>query len=132
MIKKSIIAALFALVMGTQMASADIIRGRVVDSDTKEPLPEASIKLTQKFGDYGTSWMYGKTDSLGVFNMFADGKCTIEASMLGYYSKSKTVLVLSDSRKDTLDIGTIELKMSPQMLKMVEVTGHARRFTVRC
>ena len=131
MIKKSIIAALFALVMGTQMASADIIRGRVVDSDTKEPLPEASIKLTQKFGDYGTSWMYGKTDSLGVFNMFADGKCTIEASMLGYYSKSKTVLVLSDSRKDTLDIGTIELKMSPQMLKMVEVTGHARRFTVR-
>ena len=131
MIKKSIIAALFALVMGTQMASADIIRGRVVDSDTKEPLPEASIKLTQKFGDYGTSWMYGKTDSLGVFNMFADGKCTIEASMLGYYSKSKTVLVLSDSHKDTLDIGTLELKMSPQMLKMVEVTGHARRFTVR-
>ena len=51
--------------------------------------------------------------------------------MLGYYSKSKTVLALSDSRKDTLDIGTIELKMSPQMLKMVEVTGHARRFTVR-
>ena len=131
MIKKSIITALLALVLGTQMASADIIRGRVVDSDTKEPLPEASIKLTQKFGDYGTSWMYGKTDSLGVFNMFADGKCTIEASMLGYYSKSKTVLVLSDSHKDTLDIGTLELKMSPQMLKMVEVTGHARRFTVR-
>ena len=129
--KKAIITALLALVMGVQMASADIIRGRVVDSETKEPLPDASITLTQKFGDVGTSWMYGKADSLGVFHMYADGKCTIEASMLGYYSKSKTVLVLSDSRKDTLDIGTIELKMSPQMLKMVEVTGHARRFTVR-
>ncbi|MBO7046813.1 MAG: outer membrane beta-barrel protein [Prevotella sp.] len=129
--KQTIITALLALVMGAQMASADIIRGRVVDSETKEPLPDASITLTQKFGDVGTSWMYGKADSLGVFHMYADGKCTIEASMLGYYSKTKTVLVLSDSRKDTLDIGTIELKMSPQMLKMVEVTGHARRFTVR-
>jgi hypothetical protein len=129
--KQTIITALLALVMGAQMASADIIRGRVVDSETKEPLPDASITLTQKFGDVGTSWMYGKADSLGVFHMYAGGKCTIEASMLGYYSKSKTVLVLSDSRKDTLDIGTIELKMSPQMLKMVEVTGHARRFTVR-
>ena len=129
--KKPVITTLLALVMGAQMASADIIRGRVVDSETKEPLPDASITLTQKFGDVGTSWMYGKADSLGVFHMYADGKCTIEASMLGYYSKTKTVLVLSDSRKDTLDIGTIELKMSPQMLKMVEVTGHARRFTVR-
>jgi hypothetical protein len=129
--KKPVITTLLALVMGVQMASADIIRGRVVDSETKEPLPDASITLTQKFGDVGTSWMYGKADSLGVFHMYAGGKCTIEASMLGYYSKSKTVLVLSDSRKDTLDIGTIELKMSPQMLKMVEVTGHARRFTVR-
>ena len=79
----------------------------------------------------GSSTAWGKADSLGVFYLHADGKCTIEASMLGYYSKSKTVLAFSDSRKDTLDIGDIELKMSPQMLKMVEVTGRARRFTVR-
>ena len=132
--KKAIITILLALVglfAATITADADIIRGRVVDSETKEPLPDASVKLVQKIGDYGTSWMYGKADSLGVFCLYADGKCTIEASMLGYYTKSKTVLVLSDSRKDTLDIGTIELKMSPQMLKMVEVTGRARRFTVR-
>ena len=129
--KKTIITSLLALVMGVQMANADIIRGRVVDSETKEPLPDASIKLIQKIGDFGTSWMNGKADSLGVFHMYADGKCTIEVSMLGYYTKSKTVLVLSDSHKDTLDIGTIELKMSPQMLKMVVVTGRARRFTVR-
>ena len=132
--KQLIITCLLTLVglfAVTITADADIIRGRVVDSETKEPLPDASVKLIQKIGDNGTSWTYGKSDSLGVFCLYASGKCTIEASMLGYYSKSKTVLVLSDSRKDTLDIGTIELKMSPQMLKMVEVTGHARRFTVR-
>ena len=51
--------------------------------------------------------------------------------MLGYYSKKKPVLAFTDSRKDTLDIGDVELKISAQMLKMVEVKGHARRFTVR-
>ena len=117
--------------MCNSVASADIIRGRVVDSETKEALPEASVKMSQKFGDNGMITTTTKADSLGVFHVHADGKCSIEVSMLGYYSKTKTVLVFGDSRKDTLDIGNIELKMSPQMLKMVEVTGRARRFTVR-
>ncbi|MBQ1667035.1 MAG: carboxypeptidase regulatory-like domain-containing protein, partial [Prevotella sp.] len=120
-----------AMFVCNNVAYADIIRGRVVDSETKEVLPEASVKMTQKFGDNGTITTTTKADSLGVFHVHADGKCSIEVSMLGYYSKTKTVLVFGDSRKDTLDIGNIELKMSPQMLKMVEVTGRARRFTVR-
>jgi len=110
---------------------ADIVKGRVVDAETKEPLPEASVKLTQRYGDYGTMINSLKADSLGCFSVFASGRGSIEVSMLGYYSKSKPVLAFSDSRKDTLDIGTIELKMSPQMLKMVQVTGRARRFTVK-
>ena len=129
--KKAIITALLTFILGTQTVNADIIRGRVVDSDTKEPLAEASVKYTQRMGDYGYSIMNSKADSLGVFTFFADGRGNIEVSMLGYYNKTKPVLAFSDSRKDTLDIGTIELKMSPQMLKMVEVTGRVRRFTVR-
>lgn len=127
----TILLVLIATLVCNNVAYADIIRGRVVDSETKEALPEASVKMTQKFGDNGTITTTTKADSLGVFQVYADGKCSIEVSMLGYYSKTKTVLVFSDSRKDTLDIGNIELKMSPQMLKMVEVTGRARRFTVR-
>ena len=126
----NIVFTVVAILFGAPSAYADIVKGRVVDAETKEPLPDASVTLTQKY-DMGSSTAWGKADSLGVFYLHADGKCTIEASMLGYYSKSKTVLAFSDSRKDTLDIGDIELKMSPQMLKMVEVTGRARRFTVR-
>ena len=81
--------------------------------------------------DYGWSIMTTKADSVGCFSLHASGRGTIEASMLGYYAKTKPVLAFSDSSKDTLDIGDIELKMSPQMLKMVEVTGRARRFTVK-
>ena len=130
LVAKTSILVFVAIFTITTTAHADIVKGRVVDAETKEPLPDASVTVIRKF-DFGSSMMWGKADSLGVFYLPADGKCTIEASMLGYYTKSKTVLVFSDSRKDTLDIGDIELKMSPQMLKMVEVTGRARRFTVR-
>ena len=127
--KSTIITALLALVALT--ASADIVKGRVVDAETKEPLPEAQVKFEQRHGDYGWSIMTTKADSVGCFSLHASGRGTIEASMLGYYAKTKHVLAFSDSFKDTLDIGDIELKMSPQMLKMVEVTGRARRFTVK-
>ncbi|MBR5062100.1 MAG: outer membrane beta-barrel protein [Prevotella sp.] len=129
--KKNVITTLLAVFLVTITCSADIIRGRVVDGETKEPLADASVKLTQRFGDYGTSIMTAKADSVGVFNVYVEGRGTLEVSMLGYYNKTKMVLGFSNSRKDTIDIGNIELKMSPQMLKMVEVTGRARRFTVK-
>jgi len=132
--KKSItitqLLALVALFICLTPLHADIVKGRVVDAETKETLPEATVNIIFR-SDYGTSYTYTKTDSLGEFFAHANGRVTIEASMLGYYKKSKTVLAFSDSYKDTIDVGTIELKISPQMLKMVEVKGHARRFSVK-
>ena len=124
-----IILAFLAFFAGT--AHADIVKGRVIDAETKEPLPEAQIQYSQNHGDHGWWIMHVSTDSIGCFKFTASGRGSIEVSMLGYYSKSKPVLAFSDSRKDTLDIGDIELKMSAQMLKMVEVKGRARRFTVK-
>lgn len=132
--KKTIITqalALIALFIYTVSANADVLRGRVVDANTKEPLIEASIKLTQNISDNGYQMSSTRTDSLGVFFINARQRGTIEASMLGYYTKKKNIMAFSEGTKDTIDVGTIELKMSPQMLKMVEVKGHARRFTVK-
>ena len=130
--KQTIINILFAVVailFGSPSAYADVVKGRVVDAETKEPLPEAQLSF--KTLDYDWSWAYLKSDSLGCFSINARGRNTVTAEMLGYYSKTKTFLAFSDSRKDTLDLGDIELTMSPQMLKMVEVKGRARRFTVK-
>ena len=118
------------MIIGIITVSADIVKGRVVDSETKEPLPEAQISFVQN-NDYGWSIMSTTADSVGCFSFLTSGRGSLEVSMLGYYSKSKPVLAFSNNTKDTLDIGDIELKMSPQMLKMVEVTGRARRFTVK-
>ena len=127
----AILWLIIAMTAGVQTARADFLRGRVVDADTKEGLPEASIKYTEKYGENSYGIQTVKADSTGVFTFLAHGRGTIEVSMLGYYPKTKNVMALSSGMKDTIDIGTIELKMSEQLLKAVEVTGHARRFTVR-
>ena len=119
------------LVFSVLFAHADIISGRVIDTDTKESLPGATVQYMQQINSTSYSGNTVIADSLGRFSFYTNGRVELTVSMLGYYNKTKPVLAFSDSRKDTLDIGDIELKMSPQMLKMVEVTGHARRFTVR-
>ena len=47
--KQIIITILLAFILGVITAQADIVKGRVVDSETKEPLPDASVTLTQKY-----------------------------------------------------------------------------------
>ncbi|MBQ9640407.1 MAG: outer membrane beta-barrel protein [Bacteroidaceae bacterium] len=119
------------LCVTAQTACAEIVCGLVVDAETKEPLPAVQVTFGQQVGESAWCSVQTKTDSLGKFTFFASGRGTLKAEMLGYSSKSKPVLAFSDSRKDTLDLGTIELKMTSQMLKMVEVKSRARRFTVR-
>ena len=118
------------LIFSVLFAYADIISGQVIDADTKETLPGATVQYMKQISETSYSGRTVIADSLGRFSFYTDGRVALEVSMLGYYSKKKNVMALSDSRKDTLNIGAIELKMSSQMLQMVEVTGHARRFTM--
>ncbi|MBR0243582.1 MAG: outer membrane beta-barrel protein [Bacteroidaceae bacterium] len=131
---RSLFLLLCVLLLAVQPLRADILKGRVVDAETKEPLPEASLKLAQTIdynGRTATMVMHSTADSLGCFHLNLRGRGMLEASMLGYYSKTKTVLGFSEDRKDTLDVGDIELKPSETLMKMLEVKGRARRFTVR-
>lgn len=131
---RSLFTLLCILLLAVLPLRADILKGRVVDAETKEPLPEASLKLAQTIdynGRTATMVMHSTADSLGCFHLNLRGRGMLEASMLGYYSKTKTVLGFSEDRKDTLDVGDIELKPSETLMKMLEVKGRARRFTVR-
>ncbi len=115
-------------------ASADVLKGRIIDAESQEPLPEAELKLDQtvEYNGHTISFiMSSQTDSVGCFNMRLMGRGTLSASMLGYYTKTKVVMGFSESTKDTIDVGDIALKPSETLMKMVEVKGRARRFTVR-
>ena len=131
---RSLFLLLCVFLLAVLPLRADILKGRIVDAETKEPLPEASLKLTQTIDYNGRTAkmvMHSTADSLGCFHLNLRGRGMLEASMLGYYSKTKTVLGFSEDRKDTLDVGDIELKPSETLMKMLEVKGRARRFTVR-
>ncbi|MBR0433737.1 MAG: outer membrane beta-barrel protein [Bacteroidaceae bacterium] len=131
---RSLFLLLCVLLLAVLPLRADILKGRIVDAETKEPLPEASLKLAQTIdynGRTATMVMHSTADSLGCFHLNLRGRGMLEASMLGYYSKTKTVLGFSEDRKDTVDVGDIELKPSETLMKMLEVKGRARRFTVR-
>ncbi|MBQ8050732.1 MAG: outer membrane beta-barrel protein [Bacteroidaceae bacterium] len=129
------ILLLLCLIVGTEtIVQADILRGRVVDAETKEPLPGATLKLTQRkdYNGHMATWVMSQTaDTLGCFTLNLQGRGTLETSMLGYYSKTEVVLGFSDDKRDTINVGNIELKPSETLMKMLEVKGRARRFTVR-
>ena len=131
---KQAIITILALLLSTLTASADVLTGRIIDAETKEPLPEAELKLEQtvEYDGHMFSFTMGtKTDSIGCFNMRLMGRGTLSASMLGYYTKTKVVMGFSESTKDTVDVGDIALKPSETLMKMLEVKGRARRFTVK-
>ena len=46
-LQRTIITVLLAIILGTITANADIVKGRVVDSENKEPLPEAQVSFVQ-------------------------------------------------------------------------------------
>ena len=92
--KQTIVIALLSIFLGMITDSADIVKGRVVDAETKEPLPEAQIQFVQ-ISDNGRWFMYMTADSLGCFNFHTSGRGNIKVSMLGYYNKTKPVLAVS-------------------------------------
>ena len=65
---KVILLTLLALLVASSAAFADIVKGRVIDAETKEPLPDASVTLTQKF-DMGSL-----VSNMAVFHVATDPK----------------------------------------------------------
>lgn len=111
------------------LASADVLKGRVVDQQTKEPLEGASVQVTMKRGN-NTRMFTTMTDSLGVFCVESEYMNTnLEVSFIGYYEKTRRYVCMEG--KDTVRIDDIELMPSEVLLKSVEVKGHARSFVMR-
>ena len=97
-------------------AFADIVVGRVVDAQTKAPLPDAQIEVQQYFMGALISSSY-TTDSLGVFELQAFSRqCVLSVEYLGYYRVRRNFL--ASEGEDTIRLGDIALKPSDAYLKM--------------
>lgn len=112
----------------------EIIRGRFVDASTKEPLEGVDLICTGGYKKDAKTFLYTShitTDSLGCFLFFSNTTGKIAANLIGYYPKEVSYIAIFDSNRDTVDIGDISLKPSEVLMKALEVTQRAKRFTVK-
>ena len=124
---------------------ADVLKGRVIDAMSGEPLPDAEVNVHLQLASvsYADSWWFTiKTDSAGVFfikkdkiNSFehsyggsAAVRAKVTANYFGYKSASKSAMLLFGN--DTVNIGDIKLKPGKALLKEVKVTGRIPHFTM--
>ena len=116
----------------TTAVFADIIRGRVLDAQTKEGVPFATISCIIALDNQGMMSMQDfLADSLGRFIFHAPGEGRIIAAMVGYRnSDAVSFSAFSESRRDTIDVGDIKLQPTETMMRALEVTARARRFTM--
>jgi hypothetical protein len=131
--KRHIITTIIALVLGVANAQADVIKGRVLDADTGEPLEGAEVVFIEKdtrWGDVLQTTI--RTDSVGRFQRACEmemSKLTITANYFGYHSQ--TVQRMGNNDRDTVTIDDFRLKMDEHLLSEVTVEGRARRFYMR-
>ncbi len=131
--KRHFITIILALILGTITTQADIIKGRVLDADTGEPLPGAEVVFKEKSIEWGDVLQTTiRTDSVGRFQHACEmemSKLTITASYFGYHSQ--TVQRMGNNDRDTVTIDDFRLKMDEHLLSEVTVEGRARRFFMR-
>ena len=131
--KRQLITIILTLILGAVTAQADVIKGRVLDADTGEPLEGAEVVFIEKdtrWGDVLQTTI--RTDSVGRFQRACEmemSKLTITASYFGYHSQ--TVQRMGNNDRDTVTIDDFRLKMDEHLLSEVTVEGRARRFYMR-
>lgn len=123
---------LWLLVLTTIGAEADMIKGKVIDTQSGTPLSDVSVEAVVHTGSF-TITQNSVTDSLGQFSIdfFVTGHASLSFSFLGYKTVHKAQYVFSrDEGNDTIDLGTIGMKPTATILKTIEVTGHLPRITM--
>lgn len=131
--RKQLITIILALILGAVMVQADIVKGRVVDADTGEPLPGAEVVFKEESLDMcSVSQSTTRTDSVGWFHHACQmemSKLSITANYFGYHSQ--TVQRMGNNDRDTVTIDDFRLKMDEHLLDEVTVVGRIRRFYMR-
>lgn len=133
---------LFSLLLGLFLfpiaATADVVKGRVVDAETSEPLAGALIDVDISGELYADDHL--TTDSLGAFispdwwTCVGTVKTTLCINYFGYHQGQKVTTLFEGT--DTLDLGDILLKPSSELrrgitLGQATVTARHRRFTMQ-
>ena len=128
------ILLMLCLFASTATLQANIIRGRVIDAETGEPLEGAQVAVLEIRGDTDNQIAFQTkktTDSLGVFHYRCGdmSQLVFTANYFGYHEGF--VRTIGMAGNDTIHIKDIRLKPSPLLLKEIQVDAKKRKFYMR-
>ncbi len=108
----------FAQMTKANLPKPGIITGKVIDQQTKEPLPYVNIIIKDAANKIITG---GITDEAGLFAVkdIPEGKSTVEIQFIGYKTVSKSIFVNCGNKK--INLGTISLQEQSTTLDEIVV-----------
>ncbi|QLE00343.1 TonB-dependent receptor [Galbibacter sp. BG1] len=106
-------------VPNTSFAKIGSITGIIIDKNTQEPIPYATVMVKQE----GATVQGGITEDNGAFFLkdLEEGTYQFEVQFIGYTSYSKSVTISKSDRK--VDMGTISLEENVTELEGVDVVA---------
>ncbi len=104
------------------------ITGKVVDNETKDPLPQVTIQMLKAADSTFVGGVLTKDDGSFLIKPETNGKYILRFTSVGYLPEYKNVTL-----KDTanVDIGRVVMSTDAILLKSVTVTGQAAPVTVK-
>ncbi|WP_316802695.1 outer membrane beta-barrel protein [Pedobacter nototheniae] len=110
--------------------SAQIIKGKVLDSKTNQSLPSVSLILTHQ--NQSTLIKYTSSDTSGFFQFteIPKGKYFLSVSLLGYQKVQKELLI-NESISKTLELGNILISEDVNLLSEVTITAGVPAFSTQ-
>lgn len=122
----------FLLCLQVLALSADVVKGRAVDSESGEPLQGVRVSIDVSIISEYRFVCHLTTDSCGIFAlpMNAMSRVKIELNYFGYEPLT-TQFNCAGGTKDTLDLGDLKMKMNEEMMKELTVKGHAKQFYMK-
>ncbi|MBQ8713638.1 MAG: TonB-dependent receptor [Prevotella sp.] len=124
---KKLLLFMLMAVSGIQAMAQRNITGKVIESDSQEPVAQTTVRLLKQDSTMVTGSL---TNLDGNFRVKAPaaGTYIVQVTCVGFKPFTKTVKVTVD--KD-IALGTIDLKPDAIMLKGATVTGQASKVTLK-
>jgi hypothetical protein len=124
---KKVLLFLLMTVSSIQVIAQRNISGKVIESDSQEPVAQTTVRLLKSDSTMVTGSL---TNLDGIFRVKApaNGNYIVQVTCVGFKPYTKNVKIAAD--KD-IALGTIELKPDAIMLKGATVTGQAAKVTLK-
>ena len=102
---KKYVVFIFWILSTYPLLAASLIKGKIIDADTKTPIQYVDVALFKQGSKNLTSGAV--TDSLGVFTipLVEDGKYTLRITYIEYTTVVKTIIISGSD----VDLGTISM-----------------------